>query len=73
MGQLEGYIVMLENGTLKVKISEVKKYQLDKNLGGGVGANSYGLVGGELIKKVQWILRPDLWSDDPGWCHCQGL
>lgn len=28
--------------------------------------NSYGLVGGELMEKVLWILRPDLWSDDPG-------
>lgn len=54
-------------------ISEVKKYQLDKNLGGGLEANSYGFVGGELIRKVQWTLRPDLWSDDLGWCYCQGL
>lgn len=64
---------MLREWDTEVKISEVKKYQLDKNLGGGLGANSYGFVGGEIIRKVQWTLRPDLWSDDPGWCYCQGL
>lgn len=66
MGQLEGYTGMLREWDTEAKISEVEKSQWHKNLGGGLVVNSYGLVGGELIEKVPWILRPDLWSDDPG-------
>lgn len=46
---------------------------LNKNLCGGLGVSSYGVAGGELIKMVLGILKPDLWSDVPWWCHCQGL
>ena len=71
MVQLDGYIVTLRERDTEVKISEVKMYQLDKNLGGMLGENSYGFSWN--TKKVQWVWRTDLWSDDPGWCHRQRL
>lgn len=41
MKELEGYTAMFREWDTGVKISEVKKYQLDKNLGGGLEASGF--------------------------------
>lgn len=50
MKELEGDIVLFREWDIRVKICEVKKYLLDKNLDGGLEESSDGLVEVNLLR-----------------------